>query len=168
MSPLRYSWKGIADHYRRTAARFVFRRPLRIRTRGPYISFTFDDFPRSALFAGGAILNRYELTGTYYVSLGILGEDSPSGKLCVSDDLSKALELGHELGCHTYSHCDSWDTKATAFRDAVRRNREELGRLVPGLEFKSFSYPKSEPHPLAKLEASKHFLCCRSGGQRIN
>jgi peptidoglycan/xylan/chitin deacetylase (PgdA/CDA1 family) len=132
------------------------------------ISFTFDDFPKSALSTGGEILRRYQSSGTYYVSLGILGLDSPSGKLCERDDLVAALEQGHELGCHTFAHCHSWNTSRENFRNAILENRDTMNRLIPGTEFKSMSYPQSEPSPGAKLEASKHFLCCRSGGQSIN
>jgi peptidoglycan/xylan/chitin deacetylase (PgdA/CDA1 family) len=32
----------------------------------PVISFTFDDFPRSALVKAGAILRERGLAGTYY------------------------------------------------------------------------------------------------------
>jgi len=139
-----------------------------IRTQLPLISFTFDDFPRSALLAGGAILNRYGLAGTYYVSLGILGKDSPSERMCVLDDLTALLEQGHELGCHTFSHCHSWDTGKVAFEDSIIQNRAALGELIPGAEFKSLSYPISEPRPVTKRQCSKYFLCCRGGGQTLN
>src|SRR5438874_10230057 len=101
----RFMWPRFHRYYKRNASRFVFRRPLAIRTQVPLISFTFDDFPRSALAAGGAILNRYGLSGTYYISFGLLGKNSPSGPICVTDDLRELGERGHELGCHTFSHC---------------------------------------------------------------
>ena len=150
------------------AARYFFKRKVPILTQTPLISFTFDDFPRSALNAGGSILNHYGVAGTYYVSLGLLGKDSPSGELCSVGDLKMLLEHGHELGCHTFTHCDSWDTEPDDFGDAIRRNRRALQDLIPGAEFKSFSYPRSEPRPTTKREASKYFLCCRAGGQSLN
>ena len=42
----------------RRAARWLGRRPCRIDLESPMISFTFDDFPRSALTNGGAILRQ--------------------------------------------------------------------------------------------------------------
>jgi hypothetical protein len=165
---VRYSWTNAHNYYKRTVARRLFKRPLAIRTPYPLISFTFDDFPRSALLTGGEILRRHGLAGTYYVCLGSLGEDSPSGRLCVRDDLTDLLEQGHELGCHTFTHCHSWDTEPKKFGNAIRQNRAALDRLIPGAEFESLSYPMAEPRPTTKLEASKHFLCCRSGGQTLN
>src|SRR6266446_1702902 len=98
----RSSWSRLQAYYKRNAARLVFRRPLAIWTQVPLISFTFDDFPRSALVVGGAILNRHGSSGTYYTSLGLLGKDSPSGPICVPGDLRELRQRGHELGCHTF------------------------------------------------------------------
>src|SRR6266581_4896556 len=102
---LRRPWSRIHGYYQRRSASLVFRRPLAIKPQRPLISFTFDDFPRSAVLAGGAILNRFGLAGTYYACLGLLGTEAPTGRLCVPDDLMRVLAQGHELGCHTFSHC---------------------------------------------------------------
>jgi peptidoglycan/xylan/chitin deacetylase (PgdA/CDA1 family) len=146
----------------------LFKRPLLIRPQQPLISFTFDDFPRSALLTGGAILNRFGLAGTYYASLGLAGSQAPTGQLFLPDDLVTLLDRGHELGCHTFTHCDSWETRATAFENSIIENRLALGRLIPGAKFKSFSYPISLPRPLTKAKIADYFLCCRGGGQTLN
>ena len=163
-----FPWTRFRRYVERNAARVLFRRPLAIRTQVPLISFTFDDFPRSAFLAGGDILNRYGLSGTYYTSLGLLGKDSVSGRIFVLDDLTALLEQRHELGCHTFSHCHSWQTEKEVFEDSITQNRAALTELVPGAEFKSFSYPISEPRPMIKRIIAKHFLCCRGGGQTLN
>lgn len=134
----------------------------------PLISFTFDDFPRSALLAGGKILRERGLAGTYYVALGLLGTEGPSGRLCDVNDLTAALAEGHELGSHTYSHSHSWNTASEAFEDSVIKNRAALESLIPHATFKSFSFPISEPRPLTKRNTAKHFLTCRAGGQTFN
>lgn len=165
---LNRSWRKIHDYYKRTSARLMFRRPLAIRTQRPLISFTFDDFPRSAFLVGGAILSRYGFAGTYYTALGLLATHGPSGPLYLLEDLKAVLANGHELGCHTFSHCHSWETRKDRFVDSVLRNRAELSRLVPDAEFKSLSYPISEPRPLTKHAVSRYFVCCRGGGQTFN
>jgi peptidoglycan/xylan/chitin deacetylase (PgdA/CDA1 family) len=134
----------------------------------PLISFSFDDFPRSAFLSGGAILSRYGLAATYYTALGLLGTDGPCGPLYLSDDLKAVLAKGHELGCHTFSHCHSWETEKNRFEDSIIQNRASLAKLLPGAEFKSLSYPISEPRPATKRMAGRHFLCCRGGGQTFN
>jgi hypothetical protein len=165
---LSHSWTRPQNYYRRNIARVLFRKPFSIHTDLPLISFTFDDFPRSALLAGGNILALNRLAGTYYASLGLLGTEGPSGPLCVVNDLTALLSQGHELGCHTYAHCHSWTTSTATFEDSIIQNRSALRELVPGADFKSFSYPLSEPRPLTKRNAARHFLCCRGGGQTFN
>jgi len=162
------SWSKLQGYYRRQAATLLFRRPFVVSPQQPLISFTFDDFPRSALLAGGAILNRYGLVGTYFTALGLLGEHTESGEMFVKDDLASLLADGHELGCHTFSHCDSWDTRTAAFEKSIVENSAALDRLFPGAQFKTFSYPISLPRPLTKAKIVGHFLCCRGGGQTMN
>lgn len=161
-------WRRVHGFYQRQASSLLFKRPFVVRLQRPLISFTFDDFPRSALLVGGAILSRYGLTGTYYASLGLLGKQAPTGAIVLASDLKMLLERGHELGCHTYSHCDSWDTDTRTFEDSIVQNRVALRGLVSGVEFKTFSYPISPPRPFIKARIADHFLCCRGGGQTLN
>src|SRR5215469_15892880 len=48
---------------------------------GGVVSFTFDDFPKSALATGGAILERYRARGTYYASLKLAGAETVLGPM---------------------------------------------------------------------------------------
>src|SRR5437660_739930 len=116
-------WTRARGRYQRDTAHFFFTRPFAIKTQVPFISFTFDDFPRSALQTGGAILKRFGLAGTYYASLGLMGKQAPTGTMFLPEDLSIVLEQGHELGCHTFDHCHSWDTKTNVFESSILENR---------------------------------------------
>lgn len=161
-------WGRVISYYRRRSAGFLFRRPFLINTRVPFISFTFDDFPRSALHTGGAILKRFGLAGTYYASFGLMGKQAPTGTMFLREDLNTLLEQGHELGCHTFSHCDSWETKPHVFEDSIIQNRLALTGLFPGASFRTFSYPISPPRHLTKVKVAHHFQCCRGGSQTLN
>jgi peptidoglycan/xylan/chitin deacetylase (PgdA/CDA1 family) len=161
-------WEPLRRYVARNSARMLYRRPQALRLDRPIVSFTFDDFPRSALLTGGAILNKRGFAGTYYVALSLLGQDSPSGEIAVPQDLRDAVAHGHELGCHTYSHFDSWHTDARVFEDSLIRNSEKLGELLPQAHFRSFSYPLATPSPSVKRATARHFESCRSGGQTIN
>jgi peptidoglycan/xylan/chitin deacetylase (PgdA/CDA1 family) len=161
-------WSRVQGNYQRRAASYLFKKPLVINPPRPLISFTFDDFPQSALLVGGAILNRLGLAGTYYASFGLVGKDAPSGRIFNSDDLKAIVDQGHELGCHTYSHCHSWETDSETFENSIVENHRALSDLLPGAEFKTFSYPISPPRPRTKAKTSKHFQCCRGSGQTHN
>lgn len=154
--------------YARKAVRLFFRRPAVIDSSVPLISFTFDDFPRSALLTGGAILKKYGLAGTYYASFGMMGKHAPPGHIFLREDLKDLQEQGHELGCHTFAHCDAWKTDPKVFEDSILENRRALNEIIPGAAFKTFSYPINVPSARAKQRASHHFMCCRGGGQSFN
>ncbi len=158
----------VSGYCRRTASSLLNCQFVTMRNPAPIISFTFDDFPRSALHNGGAILKFYGFSGTYYAALGRMDQDSPVGKLFSAADLEKAVASGHELGCHTFWHRSAWETSPSMFEESILKNRSALAELLPGQVFRTLSYPISEPHPGAKKRAEKYFSCCRGGGQTFN
>jgi peptidoglycan/xylan/chitin deacetylase (PgdA/CDA1 family) len=154
--------------YKRNAARPFYRNRADLQPTQPVISFSFDDFPRSALLVAGEILKERDLTGTYFASLGLMGKESPSGRICTPEDVVAAFEQGHELGSHTFSHCHSWNTDGRTFEQSLIENQDALQRLIPGASFRSFAYPISLPNPGAKRACARHFECSRGGGQTYN
>jgi peptidoglycan/xylan/chitin deacetylase (PgdA/CDA1 family) len=134
----------------------------------PVISFTFDDFPRSSLEVGGKILRAHGVAGTYYVSLGLLNRDEPTGRICSSADLIEVLAQGHELGCHTFGHCDAWETDSISFEESIMANHLALKQVLPKTDFMTMSYPISMPRPDTKRRMGQHFAACRGGGQKFN
>lgn len=160
--------KRIQGKYRRILSAALCRRPIEMKNTVPLISFTFDDFPRSALEVGGKILHAHGVAGTYYVSLGLLNRDEPTGRICSSTELKEVLAQGHELGCHTFGHCDAWETDSCYFEESIRANRLALKQILPEADFMTMSYPISMPRPDTKRRMGKHFAGCRGGGQRFN
>jgi peptidoglycan/xylan/chitin deacetylase (PgdA/CDA1 family) len=161
-------WNRCKGRYQRTAAAAVARRPFTMCNREPLISFTFDDFPRSALSAAGRILENHGAFGTYYTSLGLMGQIAPTGEMFTRDDLSLVLQRGHELGCHTFAHCHAYDTSSRVFEGSILANRRALGTIAPEAQFKTLSYPISCPRPSTKKRIARYFLGCRGGGQTYN
>lgn len=157
-----------ASAYRRRAAKWFGRRPFTMPPGRAIVSFTFDDFPRSALTRGGAILDQHGLAGTYYTSLGIAGQTTVCGEMYTLDDIPPLLEAGHELGCHTYEHWPAWETEPDDFEASVRRNAQALQDVAPGAKFHSLSYPISYPRPETKQRVGRRFASCRGGGQTFN
>ncbi len=160
--------KRLHSFCQRHISALTCKRPFVVSAKEPLVSFTFDDFPASALHVGGAILARAGAAGTYYVSLGLAGQDTPSGRMFEMRDVAAVVEQGHELGCHTFSHCHAWETATRSFVDSVTENRAALHRLLSGVEFQSLSYPISPPRPLTKARMAQRFQCCRGGGQKVN
>ena len=141
---------------------------VNLRLDQPVISFTFDDFPKSALHSGGSILRRYGAHGTYYVSLGLKGRAIPAGPAFSDLELLQVIDDGHELGCHTFDHCHAWDTRPARFEQSIIANGKALSELRPNWVLKTLSYPIACPRPGTKRRAAKYFACCRGGGQTLN
>lgn len=159
----RIVWK-----YRHNVSSLFSRRIITIKPTTPFISFSFDDAPRTAFSNGGDILNAHGARGTYFVSLGMLESDSPSGTIASQDDLRLAVKEGHELGCHTFDHRDPWKTKMNVFEQSVLKNRQALARILQNTFFSTFAYPLCGPNPANKRLTGKLFSCCRGGGQTFN
>jgi len=155
-------------YYHRKANSWLFRRPFSVNSDTPLISFTFDDFPRSALLSGGAILNEFGVAGTYYAALGLMGQDSPVGPIFVREDLRTLVDHGHEVGCHTFGHLNAGTTRPAAFERSILQNRQALAECLPGALFSTFAYPLLPPRPENKRRTGRHFLACRCGNQEIN
>jgi len=167
MNPCEF-WPRVHGRYQRTMSRLLFKRPLVMNNTVPIISFTFDDFPRSSLFFGGEILRRFGFTGTYYASFGLMGGQAPTGEIFQAGDLKELLAQGHELGCHTFSHCHSWETGSNVFERSIAENQKALSGLLHEARFKTFSYPISPPRLRTKRLIGKYFVCARGGGQTMN
>ena len=70
-------WSRLTGFYQRKVASLAHRKLFSIHLQRPLISFTFDDFPRSAIHTGGAILNRFGVAGTYYAAFGLVDQSTP-------------------------------------------------------------------------------------------
>lgn len=166
---MRSAWsERIEGRFRRCASQFFGRRPQKLEIPAPLVSFTFDDFPKSALSVAGAILREHGAVGTYYASLGLMGKTTPTGQMFEQRDLEVALEQGHELGCHTMDHFPAWSTRPDLFERSVEANSRTLAKICPPARFRSLSYPIEEPRPQTKRRMARHFDCCRAGGQTFN
>jgi peptidoglycan/xylan/chitin deacetylase (PgdA/CDA1 family) len=97
-----------------------------------------------------------------------MGQRGQFGEMFLLDDLHACVQSKHELGCHTFDHCDSWDTSPAEFEASSIRNQQSLARHLPGLKLESLSYPISYPRPQTKLRMARRYDCARGGGQTFN
>lgn len=148
------------------ATKTLFKKQFAIRTPVPLVSFTFDDFPRSAFLQAGSILKQYGALGTYYVSMSLMEKGSHMGPMFQAEDLKELVHLGHELGCHTFGHCHSWNTLPNVYEREILKNQQAFSEVLPGRSFQTFAYPHSAPRLGVKKVAGRRFLCCRGGGLR--
>jgi len=147
---------------------FLCTRPARIAWPGGVVSFTFDDFPRSAWVDGGAILEKYDRRGTYYTAMGLAGTPSNLGPMFTLDDLRAAHAQGHEIACHTFGHRDCARVPATEIAAEIDRNADALSQLLGGAAMVNFAYPFGGVSQSAKSAFARRFASCRGTGRGLN
>jgi peptidoglycan/xylan/chitin deacetylase (PgdA/CDA1 family) len=150
----------ILDKVRRKAARFTARRPARLAFERPTLSVSFDDAPVSATRAGAEILEAAGVRGTYFVSAGLAGRDSPMGVYAEIEDFKRLAAAGHEIGCHTYSHLDCGRACGDVIACDVTLNDATLNEH--GFRTETFAYPYGEVSTTAKAMLGPRFRALRT------
>ena len=99
------------------------------------------------------ILNRYELTATFYLSAGRQGGEWL--------DLEPDLYLGHEVGNHTFTHAHLRDVDNV--KQEIEQNTEELKKIF-GYRPVSFAYPFGEydRKVIEVIKTIPYIKCCRT------
>jgi peptidoglycan/xylan/chitin deacetylase (PgdA/CDA1 family) len=159
---------SIAARLAREFGGFLCTRPAKIDWPGGVVSFTFDDFPRSAWVNGGAILEQFDRRGTYYAAMGLAGTDSNLGPMFAPDDLRAAHAQGHEIACHTYSHRDCCRASPAEIAAEIERNAAALAAIVDDAALDNFAYPFGGVSLTAKNTLGGRFASCRGTGRGIN
>jgi peptidoglycan/xylan/chitin deacetylase (PgdA/CDA1 family) len=137
-------------------------------TGGPIVTFSFDDFPRTALTVGASILESFGARATYYVTMSLMNTTNDLGEQFCRDDLSSVLDRGHELASHTFSHLSARRVKYEAFRDDVKNGeqaiREAMG--VPGSG--NFAYPYGDATLGVKKKLGPQLMSSRGTCRGLN
>jgi peptidoglycan/xylan/chitin deacetylase (PgdA/CDA1 family) len=145
---------------RRKLISVASQRPVVWGTRGAVVSFTFDDFPRTALTVGGEILKALGARGTYYTAMGMMGTVNHLGDQFRREDLDVLLHDGHELASHTFSHVSSQKVSTAQYREEVRKGQRAIQELT-GQESSNFAYPYGRVTLGAKRKAGEDVSSAR-------
>jgi peptidoglycan/xylan/chitin deacetylase (PgdA/CDA1 family) len=129
---------------------------------GPIVTFSFDDFPRTAYIAGGAILKNFGARGTYYAAVGLMNTSNELGEQFRRDDLDALVEDGHELASHTFSHVSCRSIPHSQFVDEVDRGRKAIEEVTGQRDAGNFAFPFGEFTLSARRILSNRVASCRS------
>jgi peptidoglycan/xylan/chitin deacetylase (PgdA/CDA1 family) len=137
------------------------RRPVPLAASGPIITFSFDDFPRTALTAGAAILEDFGARATYYVAMSLMNSNNDLGQQFLPEDLHAVLDRGHELACHTFSHLSARQVSYDVYKDDVERGEQAIRQKTGALGLCNFAYPYGDVTLVAKNRLGQKFMSCR-------
>lgn len=143
-------------------------KPARLSFPKGVLSISFDDAPQSAMRTGAQIAESHGARATFFLSGSYMGGHTHFGPMHTQDDLARAIAVGHEIGCHSYSHRDAGVTPIDVMAADVTRNErvlKTLGAPAP----RSFAYPYGETSARFKAEVAKRFATGRgiTGGLNV-
>lgn len=137
-------------------------------SRGPVVTFTFDDFPRTALTAGGEILRSAGVRGTYYVAMGMMNTANHLGEQFRREDLDRLLRDGHELANHTFDHSSCQKTSMAQFTDDVSKGELAIQEVTGRGIRSNFAYPYGRVTARVKGEVGRRVCSSRGIWEGIN
>ena len=159
---------GLTGKVKRLAARALSQRPLTIRLNAPLVSFTFDDFPKSAAAVAAPLLEAQGWTATYFTAGGFAAGATHHGAMFDAADLARLAAAGHEIGCHTFSHLDAGGVTTDAFLADVDKNAAFLAGQDLAPAATTFAFPFGEATPALKRRLSERFALLRGVRPGIN
>ena len=134
----------------------------------PLVSFTFDDFPKSASTTGARLLRDFDAKGTYFVAGGRAGLHLDGLDQFTEDDLLAVAEGGHEIGCHTFSHLRLPSAASGDIERDLALNSAYVRRLLGEYAITSFAYPYGAASISSKSFMHARFPFCRGIWSGIN
>ena len=133
-----------------------------MRKRRAIVSFSFDDFPRSAVTNGARLLEDHGVRGTFYMTGSYCGRVLEGIPQYHEEDVVALAAAGHEIGCHTFTHPRVSALSASELNRELELNAACLAHHLPGTMFQTFAYPFGDVAFRATMRLQSRFAGCRS------
>jgi peptidoglycan/xylan/chitin deacetylase (PgdA/CDA1 family) len=153
---------------RRRFRTMAFARTVPMRNRSAIVSFTFDDFPKSAVSNGARLLEDFGVRGTFYATGSYCGrvvDDIPQYGV---EDLAALARAGHEIGCHTFTHVRVSTLSRASLNREIDLNAAFLAGQLSQIDLRSFAYPFGDLSFAATMQLQSRFTACRSSQPGLN
>jgi len=144
------------------------RRDIRVSLKRPIVSFTFDDFPRSALYEGADMLAKHKWRATFYVAASLANVQNHHGHSFVKPDLARLQAKAHEIAGHTYSHLDCGQSTREQVLAEIARNNVALTALGVKKPIEHFAWPYGTTNIATKTALAGHFKSMRGVTPGVN
>lgn len=145
---------------KRRLARKQARRLMPVKLDAPIVSFSFDDCPKSVMENALVPMEAEGWQATVYVAIGLCGTTNHLGLHMNKDDVQAVHAAGHEIGDHTFSHCDGSSLSPEEVLADIDKNQDALNGL--GIRpSQTFAYPYGELTPGLKKALESRFKGAR-------
>ena len=144
----------------RALTRYINLKPFYINPNEAVVSFTFDDFPKSAATTAANILQKYNFTATYYCVGSFIGTKQDNIEQYDIDDIHRLVNEGQEIACHTSAHIDCQSASKNKLMLDINNNEKIIVDLC-GNKPTNFSYPFGLTGLRSKQIAGNRFITAR-------
>lgn len=142
--------------------------PTQVRPDRPVVTFTFDDFPKSAIDGADIVENAGGRAG-FFACTSFLGKRSPTmGEMFDAATLAELSQRGHEIGAHSHAHIDCARADMKAVEKDVGQNLVALTEAGLDATVSSFAYPYGETSFSAKSWVADVFASARGIQPGVN
>lgn len=152
----------------RRLSRMVPFRPFNLQLERPIVSFTFDDFARSAAEAAAPVLEDAGMRGTFYYASGLAGQLENGQEIVGDDAVADLFSRGHEIGGHTHMHIDVHRTPNRVILEDMALNKRKIAELTDGRAPTSFAYPFGRLDLRSKFLLRQEFASLRGIQTGVN
>ncbi len=152
---------------RRTLA-FRATRHLHFKLTRPIVSFTFDDFPRSAMTNGSDVLEAEDWHATFYVAAGLMGVNNHHGAHYLKRDIPALAKRGHEIAGHTFTHIDCEQLGLRGTHAEIERNIKAIKSMGHADKIEHFAYPFGAANTALKQGLQNQFKTMRGIGAGVH
>ena len=136
-------------------------KPLTASPKRAIVSFTFDDFPKSAATTGAQIIENAGGKACFYACTGMAGTHNDTGQLFDAADIHRLLSSGHEIGAHTQTHLDCAGATVRAAMKDIEENIVALEAMGASEPITQFAYPYGETRSDLKRALPDKFAAVR-------
>ena len=149
-------------------AKYTRRNLVDSRLEKPVISFSFDDFPKSAVEIGATELEAHNFLGTFYPAAALCDTQDEGIEYYSLQDVKDLAARGHEIGCHSYSHVNLIRLSEDDVAANLKKNQAFFGKALEKHELSSFAYPLGAVSPMVKKVAQMTYPICRGAWDKLN
>ena len=132
------------------------------------ITFSFDDFPKSAADNGADIMDSFGAKAIFYACSGLAGGVNLTGEQYTDTDMLALDRAGHEIGAHTRTHRDCAQIPTQAALEDIARNLQDLKDMGLDTPVRHFAYPYGETTILLKRALRDVFTTARGIRAGVN
>ncbi|MEQ1781242.1 MAG: polysaccharide deacetylase family protein [Hyphomonadaceae bacterium] len=116
----------------------------------PVVTFTFDDFPKSAL-NGADVIEKHNGRAGFYACTSFLGQRSPlMGEMFDAETLAELRARRHEIGAHSHTHLDCARDPLSKIERDIGENLVALSETGHDEHVSAFAFPYGETSYAAK------------------